>query len=472
LICAPFRQIRIFILQALDQELAVVQLTAQGSTKLTAQEVVQLGQARSWGADLMKQVECITSFNFQQALNCCQLTTIAYGLSALGFPTSVDDLFWTVGINADSAVGDGMTLAETHEAALWYIRRTGLPLGVACYHFDAHTASHADFLAICKIDSLLATFDVFALNFNSAIAHGMPMGGGHFSILCAYDEKLDAVIVADVHPMKYGAFWSTPSKNMFDAMVDYDSVGRARGLLRFHLLEAPPLAGHHIVKSVVDWTNPPKPYSGLGSYIPCRWDEYIGVKNLAGVCALSLGLGVLCGFGRDYHLAGTSVDTIMSALRESYTWHLNNFMLPERLCDLANRCAEKGLASVRATLVTLKGLRDGTALKEALHSVGCGTAGVVVLAAYDVNVARGTPLHKVAGGEAGALTHGLKTWSLLASFDVDALPSADSGLAVAPAHDLIVTGRIWLTALDRMAQGMAELDVKELVVLNTKQRDQ
>ena len=110
-------------------------------------------------------------FHFQQALNCCQTTTVAYALSALGFPTSPDDIFWSVEVDIDTAVHQGMTLAETHELALRYINKLGLPVFVEAYHFDAQANLTPDNLwDACWEDGKNGNKDVIALNFHSGIA--------------------------------------------------------------------------------------------------------------------------------------------------------------------------------------------------------------------------------------------------------------------------------------------------------------
>ena len=85
---------------------------------------------------LKERVKSLMKFHFQQAFNCCQATTVAYALSTLGFPTSPDDIFWSVEVDIDTAVNEGLTLAETHELALRYINKLGLPVFVDAYHFD------------------------------------------------------------------------------------------------------------------------------------------------------------------------------------------------------------------------------------------------------------------------------------------------------------------------------------------------
>jgi len=49
----------------------------------------------------------------QQPINCCNVTSLAYALSALGHPTTVDEIFYVTRLPIASVLDDGMTLAET-----------------------------------------------------------------------------------------------------------------------------------------------------------------------------------------------------------------------------------------------------------------------------------------------------------------------------------------------------------------------
>jgi hypothetical protein len=68
-------------------------------------------------------------------------------------------------------------------------------------------------------------------------------------------------VVADVHPLKYGAYWATPAHQLFGAMSDKDSCGRARGMLRFGLTRKAPVRPTPPMRkapALIDWTSPPK----------------------------------------------------------------------------------------------------------------------------------------------------------------------------------------------------------------------
>jgi len=419
---------------------------------------------------LLNRAKCLTSFSFQQPINCCGVTSVAYVLTALGYPTSVDDVLLGGGVDVETVVDAGMTLAELHDVCLRYVSYKELPVFVECYHFDAHAVSHEAFLEACSVDAAAGTSSELILNFHSAIAHGKPKaeGGGHFSVMVGMLPKGSSVLVADVHPLRYGAFWSCPSAQMFQAMSDKDSCGRARGMLRLGLLEVDArgqMAG--LAPSLVDWTAPPAPFDRnvLQRYIPRRLNEGVGAKNLAGASALALAARVLEGKASPL----TQHDEVMRALQESYTFHLNNFLSPARLLELATSLCDRGLLSASASLhqidsaslhpnATAGGGSGGELLREALAAVRCGEEGVVVLVAYDANEARATSLIAKGKGEASVLSHGASSWSLLAAFDSAAPPSSDSSLVVAASHGLPLVGRLWATSLDRMAAAMRKFD--------------
>ncbi|KAK1865172.1 hypothetical protein I4F81_007707 [Pyropia yezoensis] len=379
----------------------VANVTRVPSTPLTREEA----NARLDGNDVGdSQVEAIATLTFQQSINCCGVTSVAYALSALGCPTTVDDLFLKVGMNVDSAVGDGMTLAEIYDAAQRYVARVGLPIFVECYHFDEFKASAMGWATATAAELESGLDDLLILNFHSGIAHGWASGGGgHFSVLAAADEAKGDVIMADVHGVKYGSFWATPATQMFEAMADKDSCGRSRGALRFGRTDRPvdrPLPG--LTPTVLDWAHPPAPYhaSALRAYVPHHWDAGLGARNMA------------------------------------------------------RSLAAKGLTPTTATVVTVPAVTSAE-LVAALVKAGLGKKGVVVLAAYEFNTAYGAPLMAKEKGEAGALSHGTRAWSPVAAVDADADTTDGAGVVLAPAHHVILAGRLWATSAERLAAAMA-----------------
>ncbi len=242
------------------------------STQHTREEVA--GFFSDASSPICQQMTQVTDLEFQQAINCCGLTSVAYALSAVGCPTTVDDIFLTVGVNVESAVGDGMTLAEIHDASSRYVVRKNLPVFVECYHFDSFSVAPNNFKKACESEADAGIDDIVILNFHSGIAHGKKRGGGHFSVLCGPKPNSDDIIMADVHGIKYGEYWSTPRDQMFAAMADKDSCGRARGAIRFGRTDrnvARPLDG--LTPSLVDWTAPRSPFKSTDfqKYVPKYW---------------------------------------------------------------------------------------------------------------------------------------------------------------------------------------------------------
>lgn len=419
------------------------------STPLSKEEVHELLNSDS---TLLDQAKHLTAIEIQQAINCCGLTSVAYALSALGCPTAVDDMFLQIGVGVDSAVGDGMTLSEIYDSSCRYVAMCNLPLFVECYHFDSH-ATVEGFKKAALMEAECGIDDLLVLNFHSGIANGYAAGkgGGHFSVLAGL-TKDDRVVMADVHGMKYGKFWATPLAQMVGAMGDHDSCGRARGVLRFGRTDCSlvrPVGG--LIDTVMDWTSPPKPYkrTSLQKYIP-PWDEGLGARNMEGVCAIAAAMRVLgreaesCKYGR--------IDEIMRGLRESYTWHLNNFLRPSVMVRILEGIRDVGGLKYKVSTVNI-GTMTGEKLKAALLDAGAGTEGVVVLVAYDVNIAQGAKIVPEAKGEAAALTHGTSTWSLIAGVDADAKVD-EVGVVISAAHHVIVIGRLWRCSMNRLAEAI------------------
>jgi extradiol dioxygenase family protein len=420
---------------------------------------------------LKERVKSVMQFHFQQAFNCCQATTVAYALSTLGFPTSPDDIFWSVEVDIDTAVREGMTLAETHELALRYIKKLGLPVFVEAYHFDDQANLTPDNLwDACWEDGKNGNKDVIAFNFHSGIAHGREQGGGHFSLLLGAIPDTRELIVSDVHPLKYGAQWATPVAQMFAAMALKDQdIGRARGLLRFgrHGQELQrPMPTLHRANRLVDWIAPHDPYIGthLQRYIPKRWFSFMGASNMEGPSAVSLACSAL---GQKSPQV-SNMDCIMRALRESYTDHLNKFSDAEELYETLCRLSKKRYIKAAPSLYSLGKNFDAAALRAALQETGAGTAPVAVLIPFDINVAYGGYMQEQPSEEANVLSHGAKHWALVAGFDVHAEDEDINGVVVAAAHGIPVHGRLWRCSIGQMARAMKSVGCERLLLLRAE----
>ena len=425
---------------------------------------------------LEESVKSVMQFHFQQAYNCCQVTAVAYALSALGFPTSPDDIFWSVEVDIDTAVNEGMTLSETHELALRYISKLGLPLFAEAYHFDDPAGLTPDDLwDACWEDGKNGNKDVIALNFDSGIAHGREPVGGHFSLLLGAIPDSRELMVSDVHPLKYGAHWAAPVAQMFAAMALKDQdIGRARGLLRFgrHAegLQRPVPALRRASR-LVDWMTPPDPYIGahLQRYIPRKWFSFMGASNMEGPSAVALACNAL---GQQSPQVA-DMDSIMRTLRESYTDHLNKFSDAGELHETLRRLAKKRYIEAVPELYPLGQDFDTATLRAALQETGAGTPPVTVLIPFNIDVAYGGPVLEQPSEEANVLSHGAKHWALVAGFDAGAEDSDSNGMVIAAAHGIPVHGRLWRCSIGQMASAMRAVGCKHLLVLRTgESRDQ
>lgn len=180
----------------------------------------------------MKDFDNIQLTEFQQPIRCCNVTAIAYAVTALGFPTSVDEIFYQTKLPIASVLDDGMTLAETYDTCLKYVHHANLPLTVDVEYFDNPSMTKEKFIQIVD-EAVLDTNDIHIFNFNTKIAHNNPnLEGGHFSLLADYDSSSQEITVADTNPKRYTRFWKCSVDRMYQACVDKDSsCDRSRGMI-------------------------------------------------------------------------------------------------------------------------------------------------------------------------------------------------------------------------------------------------
>jgi hypothetical protein len=179
-----------------------------------------------------KDLHFISLAQFQQPINCCNVTSLAYAFTALGHPTTVDEIFYATRLPIASVLDDGMTLAETYDTASQFLRSSGLLLTVKMVCFDTPGMTFETFLQELERASRDPN-DIHILNFSVSIAHGVPnIGGGHFSLLGDYDPKTQELVIADTNPKKYTRYWRCSARRMYDACMDRDSAStRPRGML-------------------------------------------------------------------------------------------------------------------------------------------------------------------------------------------------------------------------------------------------
>jgi hypothetical protein len=178
-----------------------------------------------------KDLEKISMLEFQQPIRCCNVTALAYGMTVLGFPMTLDEIFYATRLPVATVLDDGMTLAETYDTALRFVAAKGLPISISIMHFDRPEATLEWFIA--EVQRAIADpRDVHLLNFNVNIAHEAAIGGGHFTLVGDYGPESRELTVADVNPRKYTRFWKCPIERMYKACVDKDMASeRSRGLL-------------------------------------------------------------------------------------------------------------------------------------------------------------------------------------------------------------------------------------------------
>ncbi|KAB8335537.1 phytochelatin synthase [Scytonema tolypothrichoides VB-61278] len=199
-----------------------------------------------------RDLEVIQLHQFQQPIFCCNVTAIAYAFTALGYLTSVDEIFYVTQLPIASVLDDGMTLAETYDTCRTYIEKKKLPVSIRVEHFDKPNMTLEAFTreveaAVC--DEL----DVHILNFNTRIAHENPsLEGGHFSLLADYDPDTKEVTIADTNPKRYTRFWKCPIQRLYAACVDKDSSSnRSRGMIVLRRLEKAKLDGKEVHPSEI-----------------------------------------------------------------------------------------------------------------------------------------------------------------------------------------------------------------------------
>jgi hypothetical protein len=177
-------------------------------------------------------LELIQLHQFQQPIYCCNVTAIAYTLTALGYLTTVDEIFYVTQLPIASVLDDGMTLAETYDTCRLYIEKKGLPLSIRLEHFDKPSMTLEAFKQEVE-NAVCDESDIHILNFNARIAHENPsLEGGHFSLLADYDPNTQEITVADTNPKRYTRFWKCSIERMYEACVDKDSSSnRSRGMI-------------------------------------------------------------------------------------------------------------------------------------------------------------------------------------------------------------------------------------------------
>eukprot|EP01006_Ploeotia_vitrea_P007388 TRINITY_DN16901_c0_g1_i1.p1 TRINITY_DN16901_c0_g1~~TRINITY_DN16901_c0_g1_i1.p1 ORF type:complete len:485 (+),score=35.79 TRINITY_DN16901_c0_g1_i1:46-1455(+) len=394
----------------------------------------------------------ISLHQFQQPLNCCNITALAYAFSAIGVKTTVNDIFHGAQMPVAYVVNDGMTLGETFDVATRYAKNKKLPVSLGCYHMDGNLAVFDDWWKSVVRSVNEDQDDVLVFNFGVKIAHGRTKGGGHFSLVAAVNEQRQEITMADVHPMKYGAFWVCTAQQMFAAMVDKDSSSnRARGMICISKnVNQQKLENLETLAKAVRY-----PFRDLGPRWPASrlenrlWGFYENTlstdslaKNMGGPACLALALN---GLG-----ANTSVDKLMLQHTFNYEDLLNALVTPDMMVEMATKVPGFSAKKVAVNSSNFLNVLDNETNENQ-----------VVVLLFDINVALETEVVKVdRTTEAGKLLHGEAHWAAVGAVE----PSINT-LILCDTQP-ITTTQWWRCNSQAMLNALAALSTSEVVVIS------
>ncbi len=305
-------------------------------------EVAFLSKEKWDTIEANKRERCLSAFfgdlinihehEFQQPINSCNITAAALSLTALGFPTEVDDIFKSCALPVSYVVNEGMTIGELYDVASSHIFAEGLrdEVGVELYYFDRDVIYNEDlFKAVTESNQIGGCNDILVANFAVGLAHGnQKLKGGHFALIAKCNKKTGLVHMMDVHPEKYGKIWITSIDRLYNAMSDHDTnAHRARGLIRFIRKSAVENRLDALAKSDCFPVNCTQ-YMDL---TPEKRRHIFGRAslNMNSLYVLSMGLSFL-----DKH--AVDVDEILAAANISYTKALSIETTAKQLAEIAN----------------------------------------------------------------------------------------------------------------------------------------
>jgi len=122
-------------------------------------------------------LQTIELHEFQQPINCCNFTALAHGFCALGYLTTVDEIFRVTKTPIINVTNGGLTLAQTFDACVRFIYEKSLPFIAECVHFDPGSVSVEEFRLEMK-KACHDLNDVHIFNFNVNMAHNRKGLGG------------------------------------------------------------------------------------------------------------------------------------------------------------------------------------------------------------------------------------------------------------------------------------------------------
>ena len=185
------------------------------------------------------KINTIHSVARQQVCHLGHLTAVACALSALGVPTTENEILYG-GRLACHLMQKDPTLAETHVAVLEHLREVKSLIRAEAIHFDEDVVSTSALWLEC-IKSVHTAEVIHVFHFDAHKVHSENHGceQGAFAILADVVPNLGSLgdlVMADMNWKKYSRYWTVPVDQMFAACCALDGVsGRARGLLRFSL---------------------------------------------------------------------------------------------------------------------------------------------------------------------------------------------------------------------------------------------
>jgi len=209
-------------------------------------------------------------------------------------------------------------------------------------------------------------------------------------VVADVDADSQEVLIADVHPMKYGAFWTVTFDRLFDAMVDRDGTSfRARGMIHMYRPDLGRSSGLSEISKGIFW---PSDITLL--QLP-RVDlfDFSGVHNIQCAAAVTKAFNLL---GRELTLDG-----VMQELKISPTQYLNRYLSEDLM--LAYCKALGSSRGLQAKLLPLGGISSGAELVTTVNAAIQG--GAVALLRFDINTALDSEVVQVAG-EAAKLSKG------------------------------------------------------------------
>ena len=407
---------------------------------------------------------------FQQPINCCNITSLAYAFSVVSDELTVNDVFHMARLPADFVVMDGMTLAETYVAAAEVAAQVG-GVFVENYHFDQELVNYESFRQAI-IDDTGDTDDQLVCNFSVKIAHRKSTGGGHFALVGGYEEDGDdiRVTMCDVHPMKYGKRWYCSGRDLFDGMVDKDSdANRARGMIRVARNDAMRgVPGFERANKAVFYSHPDLTtrqslwLERFGSLPPTSFQM---VMNLGGATAAAL---AITGLARDAMGGLCLPDDIMWQLRLDYTSDLAEVDTPPEVADLITAFAEARDLPISARTMDVPVDADGLLdlLEASVGPAGAPTKGDALIGSdsvaallFDLNVGIGTQLIYVdPNSEAAKLSHFSQHWALALFVD-----RAKRTVTIADPRSKITT-RLWRVDVDDLFNAISAAGAKSFVI--------